>query len=268
MEMFKYEEKDVRTQLIENEVYFNLKDVCEILEIGNPSQALTRLNKDGVISNEGVVKVGYKANGEKYEQIGQMNFINESNLYKLIFQSRKPQAEKFTEWVTSEVLPSIRRHGAYMTKETLNKAITSPDFLIELATNLKAEQERNNRLATKIEEDKPKVVFADALLISDKSILINELAKILAQNGIDIGGRRLFGWLRLHGYLCSRGEEYNLPTQYSMNLGLMEVKRSVHNNPDGSSKVNRTPKITAKGQQYFINKFKKMKALEEQFVRY
>lgn len=246
-EIFNFKNKEVRIKNINNEPYFNLKDVCEILEISNASQVITRLSEKGLITTDTLTKGG----------IQKLNFINESNLYKLIFKSRKPQAEEFTEWVTSEVLPTIRKYGAYMTDKTIEQALTNPDFLIQLATNLKEEKEKNKKLEEKIETDKPKVIFAEALEVSDKAILIGELAKILKQNGIDIGQNRLFEYLRKNGYLCSRGEQYNSPTQRALELKLFEIKTTTINNPDGSVRVTRTTKVTPKGQSYFINQFKK-----------
>ena len=253
LKIFNFKNNEVRIKNINNEPYFNLKDVCEILEINNASQVITRLSEKGVITNDTLTKGG----------IQKLNFINESNLYKLIFKSRKPQAEEFTDWVTSEVLPSIRKHGAYMTNDTLEKALTSPDFLIQLATNLKLEKEKNKMLTDKIETDKPKVIFAEALAVSEKSILIGELAKILKQNGVEIGANRLFEWLRANNYLMSKGESRNQPSQKSMNLKLMEIKKTTINNSDGSVRVTVTTKITPKGQEYFINKFLKNKELIE-----
>lgn len=253
LKIFNFKNNEVRIKNINNEPYFNLKDVCEILEINNASQVITRLSEKGVITNDTLTKGG----------IQKLNFINESNLYKLIFKSRKPQAEEFTDWVTSEVLPSIRKHGAYMTNDTLEKALTSPDFLIQLATNLKIEKEKNKMLTDKIETDRPKVIFAEALAVSEKSILIGELAKILKQNGIEIGANRLFEWLRGNNYLMAKGESRNQPSQKSMNLKLMEIKKTTINNSDGSVRVTVTTKITPKGQEYFINKFLKNKELIE-----
>lgn len=253
LKIFNFKNNEVRIKNINNEPYFNLKDVCEILEINNASQVITRLSEKGVITNDTLTKGG----------IQKLNFINESNLYKLIFKSRKPQAEEFTDWVTSEVLPSIRKHGAYMTNDTLEKALTSPDFLIQLATNLKIEKEKNKMLTDKIETDRPKVIFAEALAVSEKSILIGELAKILNQNGIEIGANRLFEWLRANNYLMAKGESRNQPSQKSMNLKLMEIKKTTINNSDGSVRVTVTTKITPKGQEYFINKFLKNKELIE-----
>jgi len=170
-------------------------------------------------------------------------------------RSDKPQAEPFQDWVCGEVLPSIRKHGAYMTNDTLEKALTSPDFLIQLATNLKEEQQKRIEAEQKIRSDAPKVLFADAVSTSRRSCLIAELAKILQQNGIKIGQNRLFEWLRKNGYLCQKGQYYNQPSQKSMELGLFEIKQTTINKPDGSVLVSTTTKVTGKGQIYFVDKF-------------
>lgn len=235
---------EIRAIQIDNSPYFNLKDICRILDISNPRDAKTRLNEKGVATADTLTNGGMQT----------MSYINESNLYKLIFQSRKAEAEKFTEWVTSEVLPNIRKHGMYAKDELLD----NPDFLIKIATKLKEERARNKQLEEKVQADRPKVLFAESVESSNNSCLVGELAKILKQNNINIGQNKLFEWLREKGYLIKqKGENFNLPTQYSMELGLMTVKKSIVNNPDGTIRTTRTPKITGKGQIYFVNKFLK-----------
>lgn len=188
----------------------------------------------------------------------EMSFITEGDVYRLTFGSKLSSAEKFTDWVADEILPSIRKHGAYMTEKTLEQALTSPDFLIQLATQLKEEQAHRKALESKIEADKPKTVFADAVSVSKTSILVGELAKLLKQNGIDIGQNRLFAWLRDKGYLISRkGTDYNMPTQRSMELKLFEIKETSITHGDGHTSITKTPKVTGKGQIYFINVFLK-----------
>lgn len=177
-----------------------------------------------------------------------MSFIPEGDVYRLITHSKLPTAEKFERWVFDEVLPSVRQTGAYMTPETIEKVLMNPDTIISLATQLK-------ELQTKVEQDKPKVLFADAVAASQTSILIGDLAKLIRQNGVEVGQNRLFQWLRDNGYLCSAGERYNLPTQKSMELKLFEVKETTISNPDGSIRITRTTKVTGKGQAYFVNKF-------------
>lgn len=247
LQIFKNSEfGEVRTKVINNEPYFSLNDVCRILEIANPRNVKARLNGDGVHSMDGVDSLGRKAD---------VTMINESNLYKLIFQSRKAEAEKFADWVTSEVLPSIRKHGAYMSSEVIEKTLSDPDYLIRLATNLKEEKAKRALAEAQIERDKPKVLFADSCEVAENSILIGEFAKRLKQNGYDIGQNKLFEWLRQHDYLCKSGERKNLPTQYSMERGLFEVKTRVFSNPNGSVRTTSTTKITGRGQIYFTNKF-------------
>lgn len=237
---------EVRTVVANGVPMFCLADVCRVLEIGNSRQAKTRLKADGVISNDIIDSLGRTQSAD---------FINESNLYRLVFQSRKENAEKFTDWVTSEVLPSIRKHGAYMTDNTLEEALANPDFLIKLATELKNEKEARKKLEDKIKAYKPKVLFAEAVNTSHTSILIGDLAKILRQNGYQTGQNRLFETLRNEGYLMKGGSSKNMPTQRAMELGLFEVKETTINNPDGSIRVTKTTKVTGAGQQYFINMF-------------
>ena len=223
---------------------FCLADVCKILG----------LRVDAVQSRltDAPIRIGVTDSIGREQQ---MNFVNEKNLYKVIMRSDKPQAEPFQDWVCGEVLPSIRKLGAYMTNDTLEKALTSPDFLIQLATNLKEEQQKRIEAEQKIRSDAPKVLFADAVSTSRRSCLIAELAKILQQNGIKIGQNRLFEWLRKNGYLCQKGQYYNQPSQKSMELGLFEIKQTTINKPDGSVLVSTTTKVTGKGQIYFVDKF-------------
>lgn len=182
-------------------------------------------------------------------------FIPEGDVYRLIAHSKLPTAEQFESWVFDEVLPTIRRNGAYMTDDTLEQALTSPDFLIQLATKLKEEKAKRIELEAQVEQDKPKVLFAKAVETAHTSILIGDLAKILKQNGVQTGQKRLFEQLRQDGYLIKGGNSHNMPTQRAMEMGLFEVKESTVNNPDGSVRINRTTKVTGKGQTYFINKY-------------
>lgn len=185
----------------------------------------------------------------------EMTIINESGLYSLVLSSKLPGAKQFKRWITSEVIPSIRKHGAYMTPETLEKVLLSPDTLMQLAQNLKDEQEKRRALEHKVEKDKPKVLFADAVSVSGSAILIGDLAKILRQNGVEMGPNRLFQWLRENGYLIKqKGSSYNMPTQKSMELGLFKIKETCVTHSDGHTSINRTPKVTGKGQVYLLNK--------------
>ena len=171
-------------------------------------------------------------------------------------KAKNDVAEAFQAKIAEEVIPSIRKHGAYMTLETLEAAILNPDYLIKVATALKQETEKRKALEEKISADAPKVLFSDSVAASGATILVGELAKILRQNGVDMGERRLFEWMRNSGYLIRRkGTDYNMPTQYSMELGLFQIKETVVNHSSGYTTVNKTPKITGKGQTYFINKF-------------
>ena len=184
-----------------------------------------------------------------------MKVIPEGDIYRLIVKSQLPSAEKFEKWVFDDVLPTIRKHGMYATDELLD----NPDLLIEVATKLKEERIARLKAEKQLEEQKPKVIFADAVSVAENSILVGDLAKLLRQNDIEIGQNRLFEWLRKEGYLISRkGESFNQPTQYSMDLELFEVKVRSITNPNGSTRTTKTPKVTGKGQIYFINRFRKV----------
>lgn len=252
LKVFSFNSNQVRTIQQDGEPWFVLKDVCAALGISNTADVYNRLDPD----EKGVDSIDTLGGSQE------MNVVNESGLYNVILRSDKPQAKPFRKWVTSEVLPSIRRHGAYMTPEALEEAIINPDYLLSIVTALKEETDKrkaleatNLNLETKICNDKPKVLFADAVEASQTSILVGELAKILRQNGIDMGQNRLFKWLRGHGYLISRnGTDYNMPTQRSMELGLFEIKERTINDPSGTVRITKTPKLTGKGQQFFINK--------------
>ena len=247
LQVFKNEEfGEIRTLEIDGEPYFVGKDVASILGYSNPQKAI----RDHVDEEDKTLNELFTVNGTKGI------LINESGLYSLILSSKLPAAKKFKRWVTSEVLPQIRKHGAYMTDDTLEKALTSPDFLIKLATELKEEKEQRQALEEEKKLNAPKVVFADAVSTSKTSILVGELSKILKQNGINIGQNRLFSWLRENDYLIKRkGTDWNMPTQKSMDMKLFEIKESTHLNGNGVNVTTKTPKVTGKGQQYFINKF-------------
>lgn len=229
-----------------NEPMFCLADVCSVIGIANARNVRQRLEEDDVHQMDTIDSLGRNQ---------QVTFITESGLYDVVIRSDSEKAKPFRKWVTGEVLPSIRKHGAYMTEQTIEKALTSPDFLIQLATNLKEEQQKRLEAESKIRKDAPKVLFADAVSTSQRSCLIAELAKILQQNGIDMGQNRLFKWLRSNGYLCKSGEYYNQPSQKSMEMGLFELKKTTINKPDGAILVSVTTKVTGKGQIYFVNKF-------------
>jgi anti-repressor protein len=220
-----------------------LKDVCEILGLSNPSIVADRLDADE------------RAKFDLGRQ-GETNIINESGLYNVIIRSDKPEAKNFKRWVTHEVLPSIRKHGAYLTPAKLEELMNDPDAWITVLTALKDERAAKERLMLQAVADKPKVVFADAVSVSEGTILIGELAKILKGNGIEIGQNRLFERLRQDGYLIKRkGTDYNAPTQRAMELGLFKVKETAITHSDGHVTISKTTKVTGKGQQYFINLF-------------
>ena len=235
----------VRVQVINNEPWFVAKDVCDALDIKNSRQALTRLEEDekaDVILNDG-------------SQNRNMSIVNEYGLYNLVLASRKREAKQFKRWITHEVIPTIRKYGAYLTEDKIEEVLLNPDTIIKLAMDLKEEKKRRLQLQETIEENKPKVLFANSVETSKTSILVGELAKIMKQNGHEIGQNRLFEWLRNNNYLISRkGTDYNMPTQKSMNLGLFEIKETSITHADGHITVNKTPKITGKGQIYFMNK--------------
>ena len=187
---------------------------------------------------------------------GHDGFIPENIFYRLAMKAKNEAAEHFQAKIADEVIPSIRKHGAYMTPDKLEEVLLKPDTLIQLAQNLKAEQEKRRALEVKMEEQKPKVLFAESVEAAKTSILIGELAKLLKQNGINIGQNRLFEWLRNNGYLIRRqGSDYNMPTQRAMEMGLFEIKETTITHSDGHIHVSKTPKVTGKGQVYFVNLF-------------
>ena len=242
LQIFNNEEfGQIRTVTKDGEPQFAGRDVATILGYSNPRDAISKHVDD---EDKGVAKCDTLGGKQ------QILFINESGLYSLILSSKLPTAKKFKRWVTSEILPSIRKHGMYATEEL----IANPDLAIAAFTALKEEREKNKMLEQKIEHDRPKTIFADAVSTSHTSILIGDLAKIIRQNGVDIGQKRLFEWMRQNGYLIKSGSSKNMPTQKSMDMKLFEVKESTIQNPDGSSRITRTTKVTGKGQLFFVNK--------------
>lgn len=231
---------NVRIILQDNEPWFVAKDVCDCLEINNSRQALSRLDSDE--KNSVILNDGTQGNPEK-------SIVNEYGLYSLVLSSRKPDAKEFKRWITHEVLPSLRKYGTY----SMNIPRTLPDALKAYANEIEA----HNQTRALLEEQKPKVLFADAVSTSDTDILIGDLAKLLNQNGHNIGQNRLFERLRNEGYLISRkGASYNIPTQRAMELGLFRIKETAITHSDGRVSLNKTPKVTGKGQLYFINRYK------------
>ncbi|HDG8720541.1 TPA: phage antirepressor [Staphylococcus aureus] len=251
LQTFNFEELPVRTLEVDGEPYFIGKDVADILGYANGRDALSK----HVDEDDKKVLTSRNTTLENLPNRG-LTAVNESGLYSLIFSSKLESAKRFKRWVTSDVLPAIRKHGIYATDNVIEQTLKDPDYIIKVLTEYKKEKEQNLLLQQQVEVNKPKVLFADSVAGSDNSILVGELAKILKQNGVDIGQNRLFKWLRNNGYLIKKsGESYNLPTQKSMDLKILDIKKRIINNPDGSSKVSRTPKVTGKGQQYFVNKF-------------
>lgn len=240
----------IRTVEVEGEPWLVGKDVAQALGYGEGKSLANAVANHVDEEDKGVTELMTPGGSQK------MVIINESGLYSLVLSSKLPTARKFKRWVTSEVLPSIRKHGGYLTPEKLEDVLLHPDTLIRLAQNLKEEQEKRRALEAKVEEDKPKVVFAEAVETSHTSILVGELAKLLKQNGVDMGQQRLFQWMRENGFLIARkGTDYNMPTQKSMEMGLFEIKERTISDPAGVTRITKTPKITGRGQTYFINRF-------------
>lgn len=243
LQNFNFEGNGVRTVQKNSITWFAAIDVTDVLEIKNTTQAIRKLDDD----ERAMFNIGRQ---------GDTNFISEPGLYKLISSSRKPAAKRFNRWVTHEVLPSVRQHGAYMTAEVTERAVSDPDFLIKLATQIKQERQRRIEAEQRVEQMKPKVLFADAVSTSQTAILVGDLAKLLRGNGVDIGANRLFAWMRERGYLIGGNRtDKNMPTQRAMNLGLFKIKETVITHSDGHTSVSKTPKVTGKGQTYFIGKF-------------
>lgn len=227
--------------------WFVAKDVCGILGYANPSKAIA-----DHVENED------KLNNETLSSLGQRGgwLINESGLYSLIFGSKKPEAKAFKRWVTHEVLPAIRRTGGYIAA----KADDTPEEIMARALRIADDTMRRQKariegLAAENAELRPKALFADAVAASDGTCLVGELAKMLRQNGVDIGQNRLFGWLRDNGWLGRSGCNRNVPTQRAMDMGLFRIKETAVTHSDGHVTVTRTPKVTGKGQRYFVDKF-------------
>ena len=246
----------IRTLELNGEPWFVGKDVAEVLGYSNTQKAIRDHVDEEDKLTERIVLAG---------QNRDVIFINESGLYSLILSSKLPTAKAFKRWVTSEVLPAIRRTGGYIptTQQMSEQEIMARAVQISMNT-IKHQKEQLDKQAEQLEQQAPKVLFANSVASSSSSILVFDLAKLLKQNGVNMGGNRLFAWLREHGYLVKRkGSDYNMPTQKSMNLGLFEIKESTHTHADGHTTVNRTPKVTGKGQIYFVSKF-----LEKELTRH
>lgn len=236
----------LRTRDEDGRVLFCGRDAAVALGYSNTKDALARHCK-GVAKHYPLATPG----GEQ-----QFRFISEGDLYRLIAHSKLPAAVEFEAWVFDEVLPMIRQRGGYLTPEAAEEALTDPDFIIRLATDLKRERAARAELEARAVADRPKVLFADAVSTSSSEILVGDLAKILRGNGIPVGANRLFAWLRNNGFLIRRdGSDWNMPTQKSMELELFRVKETAVVHSDGHTSLSKTPKVTGKGQQYFIDGF-------------
>ncbi len=232
----------IRTAGTAEEPLFCLADICRVLDL-QPSAVMRRLD-DGVTSNHPIP--------DNLGRIQQANFVNEDGLYDVILDSRKPEAKAFRKWITSEVLPSIRKTGSYTVKNMSRKELAL--MIIQQEEEMEVLRLENKKKEETLKEQKPKVVFADAIVGSKSSCLIGELAKIITQNGYEIGQNRLFAWMRMNHYLGTVGEYYNIPCQKYLEMGLFELKKNVHSQ-NGQMVTTITPKVTGKGQQYFVNKF-------------
>lgn len=236
----------VRAVRIDNEPYFVGKDVATILGYKDSSDAIKKH-----VDNEDKLTRRFADSGQNRE----MYIINESGLYSLILSSKLPKAKEFKRWVTSEVLPTIRKTGGYVNNTAQFVDSYFGQLNLEQKHALTLMFDESKRMSEQLKEQAPKVLFANAVETAHTSILIGDLAKIIKQNGVDIGQKRLFEWMRQNGYLIKVGSSKNMPTQRSMDQELFEVKETTINNPDGSVRVTKTTKVTGKGQTYFINKF-------------
>ena len=232
----------------QGEPWFVGRDLCDALGYTNSRTTIARHPDEDDVSKRYII--------DEVGRSQETTLVNESGLYTLIMSSKLPGAKAFKRWVTSEVLPSIRKRGGYLTPEATREALRDPDFIIQLAMDLKEERERRAQLEKQAQADAPKVLFADAVASAKTDILIGDLAKILRGNGVDTGQRRLFEWMRENGYLIrQKGSSWNMPTQKAMDMGLFKVKETVVTHADGHTTVNRTTKVTGRGQTYFVNKF-------------
>jgi anti-repressor protein len=246
LQIFSYEGNEIRTVHHNGKPWWVLKDVCGILELTDTNKVAELLNSDEL------TQAKLMSDGQAH----QMYIVSESGLYNLILRSEKPEEKKFKRWITHEVLPTISKHGVYVTSSKLEEIKNYPDAWITMLTALKEERTAKERLQFEATHNKPKVVFADAVSVSEGTILIRELAKILKGNGVEIGQNRLFEQLRQDGYLIKRkGTDYNAPTQRAMELGLFKVKETAITHSDGHVTISKTTKVTGKGQQYIINLF-------------
>lgn len=255
IQIFKNEQfGQIRVVERDGEPWFVAVDICGALDIANSRDALTRIDED----EKGVALTDTLGGAQE------VAVVNEPGLYSLVLGSRKSEARVFKRWITHDVIPAIRKTGMYATPATVEAMLANPDTMIQVLQAFKDEREQRLALETRVVADAPKVAFADAVETSTDSCLVGQLAKIIRQNGYEIGANRLFEYLRKEGYLCRAGSNRNMPTQRSMEAGWFEVKESVLENPDGSIRVVRTPKVTGKGQIYFVNKFLRPEAVRSE----
>lgn len=252
IQKFDFKGSSLRTLTDEaGEPWFVAKDVCDILGMSNPSMAVTALDKDEVAQ---IDPKDYLGSENRSNQA--VNIVSEPGLYKLIMRSRKPEAKEFQRWVTHEVLPSIRKTGGYI---PTSESDSDEDIMARaVLVAQKTIERKNQQLQAKDAQIKvlePKARFADAVAASDGTCLVGELAKMLRQNGMDIGQNRLFRLLQADGYLGKSGSNRNVPTQRAMDLGLFRIKETTVTHADGHTTVSRTPKVTGKGQRYFIDRY-------------
>ncbi|MEI2460931.1 phage antirepressor [Bacillus subtilis] len=245
--IFNYQDQQVRTVVKDGQPWFVAKDVCNVLNHSNHKVAVSRLDEDEVSKFYLTDSLGRNQ---------KTTVVNEAGLYSLILTSNKPEAKQFKRWITHEVIPEIRKTGGYVANDELFIQTYLPQADEHIKLLFKTTLHTMKEQSKQIETMKPKVIFAEAVESSESSVLVGELAKIIQQNGVDIGPNKLFQWLRDNGYLIrKKGESFNLPTQRSMEMGLFEIKKRTVSNLDGSIRTTRTPKVTGKGQIYFVNKF-------------
>ena len=251
LQVFSKDEFQVRTlNESDGSIWFVAKDVAHALDYA-PESNPSRLMQSVPEIWKGVKRI-HTLGGEQ-----EMLCLMEQGVYFFLGRSDKPKALPYQMWIAGEVVPSIRKHGAYMTPAKMQEVMKDPDVWIQVLQALKGEQQKVKALEAQAEQNKPKVIFAESVEMSKGSILIRELAKLLKQNGCSFGQNRLFAELRRRGYLIKSGSDYNLPTQKSMELGLMEILTRTVNRGKGEIKLCKTPKITGKGQVYFVNMFMK-----------
>lgn len=241
----------VRVVDVNGEPWFVARDVASALGYVDTTQAI-RMHCEKAKDFRGV---------EMTATATPMKIIPEEDVYALIFGSRLESAKQFRRWICDEVLPTIRKHGGYLTPAKLEEALTDPDTIIRLATNLKAEREKRQALEAQAAADRPKVVFAESIEVAKTSILVGEMAKLIKQaTGCDMGQNRFFEWLRANGYLHKGGSARNMPTQRCIDAGWMEIKEGTRIGSSGECHITRTPKVTGKSQIYFVNLFREKKA--------